>query len=179
MTHVRSRATRSEQGFSLVEVLLSAGLLAGVLLSISSLFVLGSQSVRSGRELTKATTVANSAVEQVRAWSYDKVYGFAGASGASTTGTWSSDAVNPSYVGSAADVADWTATANAWRDEVEANLNQGALTYTVDGISNLPTEDDTGLDQFAEADFIRVRIRVQWTENNGRTRHVTFEQLTL
>jgi type II secretory pathway pseudopilin PulG len=169
----------AQRGFTLVEVLLSAGLLAGVLISISSLFVLGSQNVKSGRELTKATTIANSAVEQVIAWPFEKVYGMAGAASTDTTAVWSTDEANPSWTGTTADVADWQAMAESWRDQVETDLNHGVLTFQVDGVGGLPSDDDLGLDPFASADFVRVRVTVSWEEARGRQRHVTFEQLVL
>ena len=44
-----------EQGFSLVEVILALGILAGVLISIAGLFIMGSKQVKSGRTSTFRT----------------------------------------------------------------------------------------------------------------------------
>jgi type II secretory pathway pseudopilin PulG len=176
----RSHASpRTDGGYSLVEVLLSAALLTAVLASISTLFLVGTQSVKSGRELTKATTIANSAMEQAIAWPFDLVYGFAGVGSDAETGTWSSSAANPAWAGSVQDVAEWTAVATAWREQVQSELLDGELTYQVDGVAGLPTGLWDGLDAFEDADFIRVRITVSWTEARGRPRHVTFEEIVL
>ena len=48
---------RTQAGYSLIECLLAGALLSGVLVSISGLFIVGTNSVKSGRELTKATTI--------------------------------------------------------------------------------------------------------------------------
>lgn len=172
-------SNRREAGYSLIETLLAAGLLAFILTSVSGLFVVGTQNVKSGREMTKAVTVANSAMEQVMSWPFEKVYGFAGGVDADSTKQWSTDLANPATTGSAQDVADWALIANTWRSEVQQQLKEGRLTYKVDGIARLPTALDTGLTSFANAQFLRVTVSVEWTERKGRRRHVTFEEIVL
>jgi type II secretory pathway component PulJ len=49
---------RKETGFSLVEVVIALGLLAGVLITISGLFVMGAKQVKSGRASSEALAVA-------------------------------------------------------------------------------------------------------------------------
>ena len=168
-----------ERGYSLVEVMLASALLSSILVSISTLFVIGTQSVRSGRELTKAASIANGALEEALSWHYDKVWRMTG--GASTTETlsWSTKTANPTYSGTADDQADCAATANAWRSNVEAQLKDGYLTYRVEGMANFPSGITDGLEVYPEADFLKVTITVFWTEGKGRTRHVQFEGITL
>lgn len=170
---------RGDSGYSLIECLLAAGLLAGVLVSISGLFLVGGRSVKSGRELTKATTIANSAMEQALGWNYDKVYGFAGATATTESQTWTTAMANPTYTGTADDVADWNATANAWRTDVQTDLHAGVLTYRVDGIDSLPQGGNDGMAPFVDAHFIRVTVTVRWTEAGNRARSVTFEEIVL
>lgn len=170
---------RTEGGYTLIETLLASGLLAFILVSISGLFVVGTQTVRSGREMTKATTIANSAMEQIMAWNYDKVYGFAGAVATEQTKQWDTNLANPAYTGSATDIADWTATANAWRTDVRAQLQGGRLIYKVDGIGALPTSTSPGLAAYQDAQFLRVTVTVEWTERAQRRRSVTFEEFIL
>jgi type II secretory pathway pseudopilin PulG len=174
-----SRPSR-ERGFSLIEVMVAGGLLAGVLVSISTMFIVGSQSVKSGRELTKATTLANSALEQVMGWSYDRVWGFTGGTGDSETTTWTTDLANPAYtIGTDADHLEWNALADSWRDTVQGEYGEGLFTYRVDGVARLPDGADDGLTSYREGLYLRVTITIAWTEARGRRRHVTFEQLVL
>lgn len=170
---------RRVRGYSLIEALLASALLAGVLVSISGLFIVGTKSVRSGRELTKATTLANSVAEQVMGWPYEKVYGFAGGVAMDQTKTWDTNSANPTYTGSTADIADWTATANDFRTEVQSQLLAGHITYRVEGMARLPTPTDRGLTTFQDADFLRVTVTVSWKETGGRLRQVEFEEITL
>lgn len=177
MTVTPSR--RTEAGYSLIETLLAAGLLAFILVSVSGLFVVGGQNVRSGREMTKATTIANSAMEQILSWNYDKVYGFAGGVATEQTKQWSTDQANPAYNGTPQDIADWNATANAWKAELAQQVRDGRLVYKVDGVARLPNPGNPGLTSFQNAQFLRVTITVEWSERASRRRSVTFEEFVL
>ena len=170
---------RTQAGYSLIECLLAGALLSGVLVSISGLFIVGTNSVKSGRELTKATTIANSCMEEVESWNFDKVYGFAGGISADSTKTFTTAAANPPYVGDPTDTAEWAATANAWRTNVAQQLRLGVLTYRVDGVGRLPAGSDPGLVPYLEAPFLRITVTISRTEARGRRRTVTFEELTL
>jgi Tfp pilus assembly protein PilV len=170
---------RNEAGYSLIETLLAAGLLAFILVSVSGLFVVGSRNVKSGREMTKAVTIGNSSMEQVMSWPYEKVYGFAGGVAVDQTKTWSTDLANPTYTGSAQDVADWTAIANKWRSEVGEQLASGRVIYKVDGMGQVPTSLSPGLAAFQDAQFLRVTVTVEWTERRGLRRSVVFEEIVL
>jgi hypothetical protein len=168
---------RRSAGYSLVECLIATGLMTGVVVSISGLFIVGSRSVKSGRELTKATAIANTAMEQCIGWNYEKVYGFPGGIGTDQTKTWDTSLANPSWTGSADDVADMTSTATEWRARVR-ELQQGLLRYKVDGLARLPNGTDPGLTSFVGADFARVTVTVEWNEGRRR-RQVSFEEIVL
>jgi type II secretory pathway pseudopilin PulG len=60
-------------GFSLAEVVVALGLLAGVLLSVAGLLVIGSRQVRGGRSSSEALAVARDVLEDMRTWSFDDV----------------------------------------------------------------------------------------------------------
>ena len=178
MTPTESRRTpRAERGYSLVEVLVSAGVLGGVLLSISTMFIAGTQSVRSGRDLTRATTIANSAVEDVLTLPYELVYAMTGADRTAETSQWTSDDPIPSLSGNMDDVLLMTEMLESWREQVQTELGDGLLTYRVDGIVRLPSESDDGLEAYNQSTFLRVTVTVAWTESRGRRRHVVFEAL--
>lgn len=172
-------ARRDARGFSLVEVLIASALLAAVLISISGMFIAGTQSVRSGRELTKATTIANSLVEETLGWNYDFVWGITGGAATDETGEVTTAEATPAYEGDAEDVAAWTATVDRWRELVESELAQGVVRYRVDGVGRVPTPGNSHLETFTDADLLRVTVTIDWVEAGGRQRHVAFEELVL
>jgi len=53
----RIAGTTGERGFSLVEVVIAIGVLAGVLLSICSMFILGGRQLKGGKTMTEATAI--------------------------------------------------------------------------------------------------------------------------
>ena len=55
---------RDENGYSLVEVLVAASLLLGVLLAIMGMFVYGGRSVNAGKLMTKASAIAGDVLEE-------------------------------------------------------------------------------------------------------------------
>ena len=61
----------SQGGFSLIEVIVSLGILAAVLVAIASMFVLGQSNVNSGRKMTEATSIAQHIMEDVNKLSYN------------------------------------------------------------------------------------------------------------
>ncbi len=61
---MKERGTR-QRGYNLVEVLVAMGLLSTVLISIVTLFFMGRQNVYSGKQLTRATSVATSVTEDL------------------------------------------------------------------------------------------------------------------
>lgn len=182
------RPSRSDQspsagdarGFSLVEVMLSGALLGVVLISIAGIFAVGTQSVKSGRQLTEAVTIANSIMEQVIAWNYDKAWGVTGTTVTDTHETWHTDQATPAYTGDPNDIADWTETVDAWRVAVRDALNQGRVTYTVEGIRRGPTLSTGPIrESFRECEFLLVTVTVSWTEARGRQREVVFQEIKL
>ena len=65
---MRTRPRRHcDAGFSLIEVLIAMALLSTVLLSVVTLFYLGRSNVYSGKQLTRATSVAVHANEDINA----------------------------------------------------------------------------------------------------------------
>ncbi len=66
----RVKARRFEAGMSMIEVLIALGIMAGVLISVASLFVLGGQRVKGGRDMTQALAVASDITEGLRVQGY-------------------------------------------------------------------------------------------------------------
>src|SRR5262245_8888664 len=75
----------SESGFNLIEVVIALALLAAVLLTISGLFIQGSQSVNTGRDLTEATSLATDILEQMDKWAFSQLYTNFGGTGTTTS----------------------------------------------------------------------------------------------
>src|SRR5262245_26465257 len=83
----RNRTGRKDEGFSLIEVVIAIGVLAGVLLSIASMFILGGRQVKTGKTLTEATALAQGLMEQYDKESFNSLYLNLGAAATDTTRT--------------------------------------------------------------------------------------------
>jgi len=79
-----------ESGFNLVEVMLAAALLGTVLIAVISLFVLGGQYVKSGKELTKATALGMEMMEDFRSMKKSQSYITIGGACGDTSVEWKS-----------------------------------------------------------------------------------------
>lgn len=86
---------KGERGFSLVEVVIALGILAGVLISISGLFVIGGRQVKSGRSSSEALAVGRTILEEMNKWGFRQTYGMFGYDGSATT--YSVDTRTTSY----------------------------------------------------------------------------------
>src|SRR5438128_3232220 len=87
---MRSRRTMTargggEQGFSLIEVVIAIGVLAGVLLSICSMFIMGGRQLKGGKTMTEATALAHDIMETFDKLSFNSLYTTFGATTVSTT----------------------------------------------------------------------------------------------
>ena len=72
---------RPSAGFSLPEATLALGLIAGVLISLSGLFVQADRMMRGGKYQTEALTVARNVLEDTGAWHFRDLYGRFGLDG--------------------------------------------------------------------------------------------------
>lgn len=153
--------SRDERGFSLVEVIIALGLLAGVLITISGLFVVGAKQVKSGRTSSEALAVAKEIHENMYGWGYSQLWGMFGYDGQSANYTVDTRSC---------------AACGAWQTTLAAKL--GPASYAnieVDSVAN-----STGaINNFADASgailakTVRVTVTVYWTEVPGRERSVT------
>ncbi len=75
MVLARSGSTKSESGFSLVEVMVATALLAVGLVSLAQLFAVAAQNNINARNSTFASVLAEQKMEQLRAlaWGFDPV----------------------------------------------------------------------------------------------------------
>ncbi len=152
---------RGEPGFSLVEVVIALGLLAGVLITISGLFVVGAKQVKSGRTSSEAVAVGKEIQEAMVGWGYAQIWEMFGYDGQAMSYT--------------VDTRGNSACA-AWQTTLRSKLGPEAYA-TIDVVS---VANSTGMtSNFADpsgnilAKTVRVSVTVSWTEVPGRQRSVT------
>ena len=150
-----------ERGFSLVEVVIALGLLAGVLITISGLFVVGAKQVKSGRTSSEAVALGKEIQEDMYGWGYSQLWGKFG------------------YDGQAATYRVDTRTSGAcgaWQTTLATKLGPSAYaTIEVQSVANATgtTNDFADASGNILAKTVRVSVTVNWTEVPGRERSFT------
>jgi prepilin-type N-terminal cleavage/methylation domain-containing protein len=157
----RGTLTGSQGGFSLIEVLVSLGLLAGVMVAVSSLFIFGGKEVKSGKEMTEAYTLGHDIVEEIDRLTYTQAYTYFAPTGTNLT-TATSYTITTNGSGTLSAAAD--ATRDAWQAEINTKLEQGNATIEFEGLNTTG-----GAAAFTAAVAVRVSVTMQWAEGT-RTR---------
>jgi type IV pilus assembly protein PilV len=145
----------SEGGFSLIEVTLALGLLATVLISIATLFILGGKQVKGGKNRTTAAAITHEIMERIEQKTYTETYTYFGGTDAST-----SLSVSTTTTGN---------NASQWQAEIAEKLGpqaSGTITVTPLGTASPLT--------MATSDALRVRVTVSWSDL-GRSKNVSLE----
>ena len=145
MNGMRRTRRSDEQGFSLVEVVIAIGVLAGVLISISSMFIMGGRQVKTGKTMTEATALAHAIMETLDAQSFLALYTNVGAAGTDQTMTVSSN-VTGSPIAS-------------WKAEISRKLENGVGSVRIDpfgGTASPPT--------FGSCVAIKLTVTLTWNE---------------
>ena len=144
-----TKKTRGQDGYSLVEVLISLGLLAGVMVAVCSMFVLGGTYVKAGKQLTQATALAQDIMEDINKQSYSGLYLLV--QGASP---------DPNATSATSDTRVPTDVANTlWGGNIRSKLHKG---YAV--VSMLPIGGTVTPATFDSGEGIRIRVELGWTE---------------
>ncbi len=143
MSAIRARQARDELGFSLAEVVIAIGVLASVLISISSMFILGGRQVKAGKTMTEATALVHDIMETFDQQSFTSLYLNLGATAAS-----SSRSVDTNVTGS---------PVAAWQPEISRKLENGWARVTILAIGS-------GTPTFGTAAGIRLTTVLTWTE---------------
>ena len=153
----RGPRARQEEGFSLIEVTLALGLLATVLISIASLFILGGRQVKEGKSTTTASAIAHQIMEQIDQKTYTETYTYFGGTDSST-----SLSVSTTTTGN---------NANQWQAEIASKLGpQAGGTITV---TPLGTASPLNM---GSSQALQVKVTVTWNEL-GRSKNVTLEEI--
>ena len=137
---------RAERGFSLVEVVLALGLLAGVLISISGLFIIGAKQVQSGKASSEAVALGRTILEEMNRWSLRQSYLVFGYDGAATS--YSVDTRTNA-----------AAEAVRWQSIVDPSLANGYATIQLQSLGPGGTPPDMSASR-----AIRVLVTVNWDE---------------
>jgi len=154
----RSRRRTGEAGFSLVEVILALGLLAGVMISIAGLFALANRDMNGGRNTTEAMAVGRDVLEEINGWAYSQTWSLFGFDGTATSYT--------------ADTRS-NALAQKWQPALDESLYDSWAEIEIESI--VPTG---GAPNLAAARAIRVVVTVFWTEGQ-RDRSVTLSTVRI
>lgn len=149
--------TQRQKGFSLVEVILALGLLGGVMVAISSMFIIGGRSVKSGKEMTEALSVAQDIMEEIKSFSYRSTFQEFGGTPTDTGVT--SDSTTPGD------------PAEQWQPVIDSKLHEGRAVIQIVPVGGPDTPPELG-----SADYLQVRVTVEWTEG-PRSRSVSLQTL--
>ena len=134
------------RGISLVEVIFSLGLLAGVLVSTASMLVLGNRQIDSGRTASVALSISQSVLEEMQGWGFRQTYAVYGYDGTATS--YTVDTRSNSYTAK-------------WQSTLSSKLFNGYATIALDSLGpTLPVPD---LDS---TQAIRVIVTVHWEEGS-------------
>jgi Tfp pilus assembly protein PilV len=150
MTTMTQEAGRGERGFNLIEVTIAIGVLAAVLLSIASMFILGGREVKNGKTITEATTLCQDLMEQFDKESFTALWTNLGAASTDVTRTVLSTATGSPVA--------------AWQTEIARKLNNGVALVRIDAMG-------PGTPNFGAATGIKVTVTLSWNEL-GRAHNV-------
>ena len=139
----------SEKGYSLIEILVSLGLMAGVMVAICSMFVLGGTYVKSGRQLTQATSLAQDIMEDINKQSYTGLYLLL--QGGSPDPNAQSVTSDTRVSGSVANTA--------WGSDIRTRLHQGFAVVTMVPVGGTVTPPT-----FSTGEAIRISVQLGWKE---------------
>lgn len=152
------RGGRGERGFSLIEVIIAMGVLAGVLISIAGMYVLGGRQVKAGKTMTVATSICHDIMESFDNQSFVSLWTNLGAATSDTTKTrLSTDSTSPIY---------------PWNTEIGQKLENGVATVTI-----VPLGPGTP-PNFGAATAIRLTVTMTWNEL-GRPQTVALSTVRL
>jgi Tfp pilus assembly protein PilV len=162
-TNLRSKVSElqavggKERGFSLIEVTLALGLLATVLISIASLFLIGGKQVHQGKDTTSATALGQTIMERIDQLAYNDTYKYFGG-----TDTGTSLSINTGPTGT---------NASQFQSDIATRLGPGAsATITVTPLGSASPLN------LGSASALQVRVTVNWTEL-GRARSVSLQSV--
>lgn len=152
---------RGQEGFSLIEVVIALGILAGVLIAIGGLFILGGRSVKAGRTSSEALATAKEIVEEMDAWGFTQLWSNFGYNGQAATYTVDTRS---------------NAACTAWQTALTGKLGPTAYaTIKIDSVAQTGQSTPNFADSSGNtlARNVRVTVTAVWAEATGRNRQVS------
>lgn len=155
------RRRAQERGFSLIEVVIALGLLAGVLIAIGGLFILGGKSIKSGRTSSEALAAGKEIVEEMNGWGFSQLWSNFGYAGTAKTYTVDTQTCT-------------TTDCTGWQSALVAKLGPTAhATIKIDSVTQgSATAPDFVSGGAVTAKNVRLTVSVLWTQVTGRNRQV-------
>ena len=141
--------SKNERGFSLVELIIALGLLAGVMLTIAGMFSLAGKQVKSGRTSSEALAVGKQILEEMNGWAYRQTYELFGLNGAANAYTVDTRTNGSSYT-------------NNWQSILTSKLGNGS--YAIIQLNSLSASGTPPNMNDPTAKNFRVTVTVHWTE---------------
>lgn len=141
--------TSKQGGFSLVELVLALGLLAGVMLAIAGMFSVGGKQVKSGRTSSEALAVGRQILEEMNGWAYRQTYENFGLDGSAVS--YSIDTASSA-----------NAFAQKWQATLQSKLGAGA--HATIALASVVASGSPPVMNSATAKNYRITVTVHWTE---------------
>lgn len=148
---------------TLVEILIALGLMASVLISVASLFILGGQRVKGSRNMTQGMAIASDVMEDL--------YNF-GMNVMPTTFNDCCPGGCPASTGCTVSSASDGFLQDRWLPAIEEKLGQGRLEITL-----IPLGGSVTPPTFSSAEGLRLRVEVFWSE--GVSERSVYEETVL
>lgn len=143
------RTAHPESGFSLIEVIVSLGILGGVLLSVAGLFLIGERQVARGRDQSTALAAARTIIEEIGGWNHDATWERFDSIGDSATLTAATTDTNPSSI------------VSKWHPFLQQALSNGRAEIRVESCDGA---------NLSVTDAVRVVVTVLWDESTTTRR---------
>jgi prepilin-type N-terminal cleavage/methylation domain-containing protein len=158
---MHARRLREESGYSLVEVMVSIMIMAIAILPMVAMFDMGLNSTTEGSNYDRARMLANLKLEEAKNMSYDTVRNnFPEPVGTTTT-----------YDGSGYYQSSWKTEPGAEFANLEYRVEKQYMALP----PNNPDDDSADFEPSpTAAGLIRVKVTVQWTDNNSLRSYETF-----
>jgi prepilin-type N-terminal cleavage/methylation domain-containing protein len=160
-------ARRAEKGYNLVEVLIAMAVLSSVLISVFALFVMGSQNVYSGKQMTRAVAVGNRITEDLTLLTrpdIQRVFNLATATPGNVTvaGQTYANSVLRLSTDTTNDTGGYLARWHAFMSQ--QNFTDGLISLVITPVDPLAG----GTPSMTASPIYRIRVYVQWTEKARR-----------
>jgi prepilin-type N-terminal cleavage/methylation domain-containing protein len=170
--------TRKQSGYSLVEVLIALAITSVVLLTVVTLFYMGRRNVYSGKQMTYAVSVGTRVLELFSTSGMTDVLSGFGiddttpfdtpdplVNGVTYTNSISRDTDN---ITATTDPQGWLATWKGW-------IGQANLANAKGGVILTPRNPTDGTKKWTTAQYLKMRIYIQWDEAQNRRRIAFFD----